>query len=105
MAGLRYQFACLFLPEINRDNTDWFSSAQQLSLNLYFFPDAGHVDVGEVELERDTARPDPAGEEHARPELVGERRRDAAEEVPRRALPKNHHARPRRHHLRPTEAY
>jgi hypothetical protein len=53
--------------------------------NPWSHPDAGHVDVGEVELERDTARPDPAGEEHARPELVGERRRDAAEEVPRRA--------------------
>jgi hypothetical protein len=36
MTGLSYQFAGHFLPEINGNNTDGFSSAQQLHLNLYF---------------------------------------------------------------------
>jgi hypothetical protein len=49
-------------------------------------PDGCRVDVGQADLEGDPARAYPAGEKHGRPQLVGERRRDAAEEVPLGAL-------------------
>jgi hypothetical protein len=49
-------------------------------------PDSSRVEKGEVDLEGDPAGGEAAGEEHGRPQLVGEHRRDAAAEVPRGAL-------------------
>lgn len=63
-------------------------------------PDGGRVDVGHADLEGDPARADPAGEEHGRAQLVGERCRDAAEKVPLGALQINRQFEPnttRRH--------
>ena len=39
MTGLCHQLSCLFLPEIDRNDANRFSSTQQLSLDLYFFLD------------------------------------------------------------------
>jgi len=90
MTGLRHQLSCLFLPEIDRNDTNGFSSTQQLSLNLYFFPDSSRVDKGDADLQGDPAHAEPAAEEDGGPQLVGERRRDAAAEVPRGALHQSH---------------
>jgi hypothetical protein len=49
-------------------------------------PDSSRVEKGEVDLEGDPAGGEAAGEEHGRPQLVGEHRRDTAAEVPRGAL-------------------
>jgi len=86
MTGLCHQLSCLFLPEIDRNDANRFSSTQQLSLDLYFFPDSSRVDKGDADLHGDPARAEPAAEEDGGPKLVGERRRDAAAEVPRGAL-------------------
>jgi hypothetical protein len=49
-------------------------------------PDSSRVDKGDADLHGDPATAEPAAEEDGGPQLVGERRRDAAAEVPRGAL-------------------
>ena len=53
-------------------------------------PDSSRVDKGDADLQGDPAHAEPAAEEDGGPQLVGERRRDAAAEVPRGALHQSH---------------